>query len=260
MNIQLLRNATQILKINGKSILIDPMLGEKGSYDPIPNTGNTLRNPLVDLPITEPELKQLIDQTDAVLLTHLHRDHWDLTAQQLLPKDMMLFCQPADLETVRQTGFINAHPIADEFIWEDIRFNRTGGQHGTGLIGERMGMVSGYVIRHQGNVLYLAGDTIWCKEVCEALDKYKPTHIILNGGGARFQTGDPIVMNVPDVITVCNYAVQAQIIIVHLEAVNHSTESRIDIKAALKAHGFSGRCVVPENGESISLKENNKFA
>lgn len=255
INIQLLRNATQVLTVNNKSILIDPMLAKKASYDPIPNTSNTLRNPLVDLPVSESELGQLIERTDAVLLTHLHNDHWDFAAQQLLPKNITLFCQPSDVETIRKTGFTNVIPIENELTWENIRINRTGGQHGTGTIGKQMGNLSGYVITFEDNVVYLAGDTIWCSEVQEALEKYQPSFVILNGGGARFLTGDAIVMTIPDVIAVCKYAPKAKIMVVHHEAVNHSAESRKDIKEALQSNGLPGQYLVPENGEVVNISD-----
>ena len=127
MNIKFLRNATLVLTINGKNILVDPMLAGKGSYDPIPNTANTLRNPLVDLPLTPAELTRLILEIDAVLLTHIHNDHWDITARELLPKDIPVFCQPANVDVITGTGFTNVQPANDTITWNNIRFYRTGG-------------------------------------------------------------------------------------------------------------------------------------
>jgi L-ascorbate metabolism protein UlaG (beta-lactamase superfamily) len=250
MNLQLLRHATQILSANGKTILIDPILAPKDSYDPIPNTANTLRNPLVDLPIDENELKQLIDRVDAVLVTHAqHFDHWDATARELLPKNITLFCQPTDTRLIREAGFTNVTPVNDELVWEGISISRTGGHHGTGEIGERMGTVSGYVINYGGDSIYIAGDTVWCAEVQDALNKYQPANIVLNGGAGRFITGDPIVMDINDILTVCNYAPQANVYVVHLETANHCVERRADIKAALAAHNFTQRCHIPNDGE-----------
>lgn len=251
MKLQLLRNATQLLNINNKIILVDPMLAPKGSYDPIPNTDNTLRNPLVDLPLNDQELSLLIERTDAVLLTHVHNDHWDKTAQQLVPPDTTIFCQPEDVNVIRQAGFINVFPIGTELIWNDISFSRTRGRHGTGEIGERMGTVSGYFIQYQEESVYIAGDTIWCEEVKNAIDQYDPKRIVLNGGAARFITGDPIVMDINDMITVCNYAPEAKIYVVHLETVNHSSESREEIRLAIEHHRLSSGCMVPDDGDQL---------
>lgn len=251
MNLQLLRNATQILRVNGKTILIDPMLAPQHFYPPFERTGTEVRIPTVDLPIGTEELDLLISKTDAVLLTHLHLDHWDDLAKALLPKDMTLFCQPADIEAIRQAGFTNVQVIEEDLVWNEVRISRTGGQHGVGEIGKLMGIVSGYVIRHEQEVLYIAGDTIWCAEVKAALDQYQPDRIVLNGGAARFVAGEPIVMDTKDILKVAAYMPASKIYVVHLEAVSHASESRAFIKAALAEQGLSERCFVPEDGSFL---------
>lgn len=238
MKLQLLRNATQVLTVNDKRLLIDPMLGPKGAYDTIIMTDNGLRNPLVDLPVNP---QDIVRQIDAVLLTHLHNDHWDPVARELLPKDIPLFCQAGDKDKVREAGFTKVTPIDDSVTWQDLSIHRTSGRHGTGEIGTLMGRVSGYVL----NDLYLAGDTIWCQEVQSAIDTYHPKHIVLNGGAAQFIKGDPIVMSIADIKKVRAYAPDAQLIIVHLEAVNHSKQSRQQIKAAFPDQNV----LVPDDGE-----------
>jgi len=238
MKLQLLRNATQVLTVNDKQILIDPMLGPKDAYDTIIMTDNGLRNPLVDLPV---DPKELITKIDAVLLTHLHNDHWDPVARELLPKDIPLFCQAGDEDKIREAGFTHVTPIATAITWQNITISRTNGQHGTDEIGTLMGKVSGYVI----NDLYIAGDTIWCEDVKTAIDQYQPKHIVLNGGAAQFVKGDPIVMSIEDIRKVRAYAPGAQLIIVHLEAVNHSKQNRAQIKAAFPDQHVR----VPDDGE-----------
>jgi len=249
MKIQLIRNACLILSLNDKNILIDPMLAPKNSYPPIQNTSNTLLNPLVDLPLSSAELQIIISRTHAVLLTHLHNDHWDPAARALLAKDVLVYCQPADLKTICAQGFTNVFAIEKELIWEGIQIKRTGGQHGTAEIGKRLGPVSGYIICSGADDVYIAGDTIWCEEVKRSLDLFKPKHIILNGGGARFVTGDPIVMDTKDIITVCNYAPYSRKYVIHMEVVNHSAESRQLTKQVIAANNFDDQCFVPEDGE-----------
>lgn len=248
MKLQLLRNASLVLTVKGKRLLVDPFFADKGAYDPFNFTGNDRRNPLVDLPLTQQQLAALVAQTDAVLLTHIHSDHWDEKARELLPKDIPVFCQPDNIAAIRGQGFTNVTAVENDLTWEGIRISRTGGQHGTGEIGERMGIVSGYVINDGETILYIAGDTIWCDEVQQALDQYTPGKIVVNGGAARFLQGDPIVMNIPDVIQVCRYAPTADVYVVHLEAVNHGTESRSEIRQALQEQQLDNRCFVPEDG------------
>jgi L-ascorbate metabolism protein UlaG (beta-lactamase superfamily) len=79
MNITQIRNATLLVEYAGKTLLIDPLLAERGAYPGFAGTANShLANPLVDLPVP---LATLL-AADAVLVTHLHLDHWDETARR----------------------------------------------------------------------------------------------------------------------------------------------------------------------------------
>lgn len=248
MTVQLLRHATLWLTLNNKRILVDPMLAPKDTYPAIPGTGNEIRNPKVDLPVNTAELEKLLAQVDAVLLTHLHNDHWDSVAQNMFPRNVQILCQPADTDIIRQAGFSNIVVIDDRIDWNGITIHRTSGQHGTGEIGILMGTVSGYVLEHAGNSLYIAGDTIWCDDVKQAIDRYHPKYIVVNGGAARFETGDAIVMDVKDVITTARYVPDANIYVVHLETVNHSGENREANRAAIRSAGLEARIFVPADG------------
>ena len=91
MNIQQVRNATIIAEYGGKKILVDPMLGKKGSMPPFPFSRNQhLRNPLHELPFP---VEEMLKGVDAVLLTHLHDDHIDEAAYEIIPKDMRFLVQ-----------------------------------------------------------------------------------------------------------------------------------------------------------------------
>lgn len=55
----------------------------------IPMTDSELLNPLVDLPFNKEELNKKLRGVDAVAVTHLHSDHWDTIAIQLLDKNIV---------------------------------------------------------------------------------------------------------------------------------------------------------------------------
>ncbi len=253
LSYRLLRHATLLLQINGKKILVDPMLSDKDALDPIPNAANNIRIPMTDLPITDTELSNLLQEVDAVLVTHTHRDHWDIAAQQRIPKNKLRLCQPIDLQKFSDEGFTNVTAIDDHIDWNGITIHRTNGQHGTGEIGKRMGTVSGFVLVHHHHKLYIAGDTIWCNDVEQAIAQHLPTHIIVNGGGARFLQGDPITMTIDDVLTLAHYT-KAQVDVVHLETVNHCLQKRSDFKKAIQEQNLEGQVYVPGDGEWVSIK------
>lgn len=244
MHIHFLRHATVVIAWGTHKILVDPMLSHKDALDTVPNAANTRRNPLIDLPLSPTELAALLNSIDAVIVTHLHRDHWDVAAQQLVPKQLPLFCQPEDVEKLAAQGFHNLIPVDTSTIWEGIRISRTGGQHGTGEIGKMMAPVSGFVLEEGADRLYIAGDTIWCDEVKAALDKYQPTDTIVNAGAAQFLTGDPITMTAEDVLQVLQHPAHTRVTAVHMEAINHCYLTKEKLKATI-GNSFGDRFLVP---------------
>lgn len=247
-----MRHATFVLEAGDSRVLVDPMLGRAGTAPAVANTPNERPNPLVEPPLGDDALRGLVDEIDAVLVTHTHRDHWDERAQDLIPKYKPILCQPEDKDKISEAGFSNVLPVASELEWEGLRFSRTGGRHGTGEIGKKMAPVSGFVIRAEGEpVLYVAGDTIWCDEVAEALRTHRPDAVVVNAGAARFLEGDPITMTSGDVAEVCRTLPEARVIAVHMEAINHCLLTRAELAGELDEDGLAGRVEIPADGETI---------
>jgi L-ascorbate metabolism protein UlaG (beta-lactamase superfamily) len=251
MKIQLLRHATCLISLNGKKILLDPMLSSAGVLAAIPDVPNPAGNPLLNLPANL-NLNDLQNNLDAILVTHTHRDHFDNAAMELLPKDIPLFCQPQDTDKIKIAGFLKVIPISRSFIWDDISIYRTSGHHGTGEIGDKMGPVSGFVLKATTEpTLYITGDTIWCPEVEQALQEYQPQIIICFAGGAQFHEGDPITMTKSDILSLTRNAPQAKIVAVHMESWNHCRLTRKELNAFLKENSMAGQVVVPDNGNNL---------
>lgn len=256
MKITLLRHATLLLSYAGFELLVDPMLAAAGSMEPVANAADSRRIPLVELSISAEQLQALIQDLDALLLTHTHRDHWDAAAQELLPKGLPIFCQPPDADRLRAAGFLQIMPVEKSLDWMGLSMTRTAGEHGTGEIGKRMAPVSGFVLRASGEPgLYIAGDTIWCPAVAQALAEHMPEVVVVNAGEARFLQGDPITMSAADVLAVRRAVPQAQVVAVHLESVNHCWMTRPALRLALEAGGAGGQVWIPADGEAIEFNQ-----
>ena len=220
MKVRLVRHATLLLESSLGRILVDPMLRAAGTSPPIENTPNPKPNPLVELPIPAEEV---LEGVDLCIVTHLHRDHFD----DLVPLDLPILTQPESADELRSRGHTSVATHHREIPM-------TRGQHGTGEIGRALGPVSGWVV----DGVYIAGDTILCDEVHEARDRYRPRATIVNGGGARFLEGDPIVMTAAEVAQL-----DGTVVVVHLEAINHCLEPR---------SAYTG-AIVPSDGEVLEL-------
>jgi L-ascorbate metabolism protein UlaG (beta-lactamase superfamily) len=246
MRVRLIRHATLVIELAGLRLLLDPQLDPAGSRPPITDTPAPRSNPLVELP--EPAALT-VRGLAAVLVTHLHGDHLDQTAVELLPRHVPVICQPPDSSNLRLRGFADVRPVEEPVELDGIRITRTAGRHGTGEIGEAMAPVSGFVLAAPGEPsLYVAGDTIWCDEVAAALDEHHPDVVVVNAGGARFNHGDPITMTAEDVAAVAAHAPAARVVAVHMEAINHCLVTREDLRAVV-----GDGVAIPADGETLSF-------
>jgi L-ascorbate metabolism protein UlaG (beta-lactamase superfamily) len=246
MRLLLLRHATLLIEYNARKLIVDPMLDDAGAWPAVQNSPNPRKNPLVSLPMPAEEV---VEGVEAVLVTHTHSDHWDGTAARLLAKDLPLFGQAEDVVKFRAQGFSDVRVVRPSLQWDGIEIIRTGGQHGRGEIGRAMAPVSGFVLRAAGEpTIYIAGDTIWCDDLQQALRDHKPAIVVVNTGAAQFLEGGPITMSADDVIATCQALPSAQVVAVHMEAINHCLLTRADLAFQLEAARV-GRVAIPGDGE-----------
>jgi L-ascorbate metabolism protein UlaG (beta-lactamase superfamily) len=251
VRLTLVRNATQRLELAGRTLLLDPDLAPRGSR---PSFTGRAENPLVDLPSPA---EQVVAGAEAVVVSHLHGDHFDPVAQQLLPKDVPLFCQPGDAGHIRELGFAQVVPVRDRVEWEGIVLTRTDGRHALGPIEAQLGRVSGFVFEAAGEpVIYWAGDTVLCDEVREAIHRFEPAVIVTHSSGATWPDGEggraSILMDAEETLEVCLLAPRAVVLPVHLDSLDHGTVTRDDLRARARDAGIpERRLLVLEDGEAF---------
>ncbi len=244
MKVRLIRNATLTVDLAGTRLLVDPMFDDRAARPPVANTVPELPNPLVDLP--EPA-DALLAGVDAVLVTHLHADHFDTAAAAAIGDRLPVYCQPEDVETLHEMGVTRLTPIQESGAIGPLHVERVGAQHGFGDVAELLGPVSGYVITGGDETLYLAGDTVWFDGVEATLARSAPDVVVVNAGGASFVDTERIIMDLDDVRAVRACAPRSTCVAVHLEAINHCPLTRAQLR---EIDGV----VAPEDGEELSLR------
>jgi L-ascorbate metabolism protein UlaG (beta-lactamase superfamily) len=250
-SIRLIRNATLVVEYAGQKILVDPMFSTKGTLE---SWGGVERNPTVEL--TMP-VAEIIQNLDLVLVTHTHADHFDEAASQALDKAIALINQPADQEFFPKQGFTNAQTLADGREWHGIQLHRLEAEHGSGEVLKMMGNASGFVLQAKNQpTIYIVGDAIWTDEIKQNIARYKPDYIVVNSGGARVPgfENTPILMDEEQTMALLEASGKAQVIAVHMDALDHCRTSRASLRQkANDRHISAEKLLIPQDGETIAL-------
>ncbi len=253
MKLQLIRNATLRLGYAGQEILIDPYFAPQHSLSSY--TGKS-PNPMVELPLP---VDAILRGVTLLMISHLHSDHFDTVAQQSVPKNWPLFCQPGNEDIIRGKGFQQVMPITHKADWEGIHITRTDGHHGLRYVETQMGKVSGFVLQAANEpIVYWAGDTVVCSEVEKAIARFQPDVIVTHSCGARWPDDHGehqlIVMDAEQTIAICRSAPKSTVIATHMEALDHTTVSREALRAAAEKAGVSAtQFHIPADGEMIEI-------
>jgi L-ascorbate metabolism protein UlaG (beta-lactamase superfamily) len=250
MRIRLIRNAALVLDYGGTRFLIDPDLAPRHARESF--TGRS-RNPMVDLPIPAGDVGA---DVEVIVVSHLHDDHFDRT--EPLAHALPLLCQPGDEEEIRSQGFTAVEVVTEATAAGRVAIRRTGGRHGLGEVGGWMGEVSGFVFEAEGEPkLYWAGDTVLCDEVRDVLSRERPDVVVTHSCGASWpdSTGQPvlIVMDAAQTIECCGLATGV-VVATHMEALDHATVSRAELRQAAETAGVAGdRLQIPLDGETLEF-------
>lgn len=249
MKIQLVRSATLKMDYAGQRFLMDPYLAARHTR---PTYAGKSLNPLVELPCSPQEV---LAGVEWVLLSHLHSDHFDPAAEALLPRTWPILCQPADQAELTARGFQNITPVENVLDWRGIKIERTPCQHGSGAVLDEMGEAAGFIFSAEGEpTVYWAGDTIWNDTLADLVARRRPQIIITHSCGAVWGDQVLILMDAAQTAAVCQAAPSSTVIAVHMEAVDHATVTRRDLRQYATAAGIGeDRLFIPADGETLTF-------
>ena len=162
-----------LLEIDGKNVLLDPMLGEVPS--PHPWLGGKRFSD--ELPIAIAQLPAI----DAVLISHDHYDHLDYGSVQQLKEKVKDFYVPLGVG-----AHLRAWGVAEEAVhelnwWEEVRhdhlnfaFTPTRHFSGRGLTDRNTTLWGSWVIQGRDAKVYFSGDGGYGPHFAEIGERYGP--------------------------------------------------------------------------------------
>jgi len=184
--------ATTVLRLGPFTLLTDPNFLHRGQW-------SYLGQGLISRRRTNPalEIAELPD-LDAVVLSHLHGDHFDRIASRELDRDLPLLTTPHAARGLRRRGF--REPVALT-TWSNVSLTKDGaeltvtslpGRHGYGLVGRVLPPVMGTMLEYRpakdAAVLrvYLSGDTLVHDELREIRDRFPRIDVaVVHLGGTK---------------------------------------------------------------------------
>ena len=190
-SIEFVGTATTILRLGPFTLLTDPNFLHRGQRA-------YLGKGLFSKRLTEPTLRPAeLPPLDAVLLSHLHGDHFDRVARRELDRDLPILTTPAAARRLREWEFREAEGMQ---TWETtvlkhgewrLSISAMPGVHGPGPVKALMPPVMGSVLElargsEPPHRTYVSGDTLHRPWLRDVVDRTGPLDAaVLHLGGTR---------------------------------------------------------------------------
>ncbi|WP_432460292.1 MBL fold metallo-hydrolase [Agarivorans sp. QJM3NY_25] len=264
MKIHHLRSATFVIESGEYHILVDPMLGEKGSLPPFSLFRfKAQNNPTVDLPSNA---KIILKKVTHALITHSqtfgfkplqHVDHLDRKGEDfLIEKSVPVTTINKDKAYLEKYGMTVSNGLLP---WQPTAY--LGGeitaipaQHGHGWINKVMANGCGFFLALPNEPsIYISGDTVLTADVKKALRDLKPDITVVAAGQAQMDVGQPLLMSKDEVLEFIRLS-PSKVIANHMEALNHCPIDRNVLRHTLDFEGLADKVIIPEDGATLTVK------
>jgi L-ascorbate metabolism protein UlaG (beta-lactamase superfamily) len=255
-------NATVLIRCGGFALLTDPNFLHKGQRA---HLGYGLTSVRLKAPaITARDL--LHTDLDAVVLSHLHEDHWDLLAEQHLSRRLPVLTPPAAARALIRRGFPHAVGLR---TWESriltkgdrsVRFTAMPGRHGPGPLARLLPPVMGTLLEFcpsGGDTdlrMYISGDTLMYKGLAEIPARHPGIDVgIVHLGGTTLPFGLMVTMDGRQGADWLETIACSTAVPVHYDDYTVQKSPLSDFQREVERRGLADRVHVVVRGQTVSL-------
>ncbi|SPT52075.1 MBL fold metallo-hydrolase [Actinomadura madurae] len=258
LTMQFVGNATMLLRCGPFTLLTDPNFLHRGQRAYL-GFGLTTRR------LTEPAVRiGDLPQLDAVVLSHLHGDHWDRVARAKLDRGLPIVTTPHAAR--RLQGWHRFRHAVGLRTWEShtlvkdgalLRITSMPGRHAPGPVQYMLPPVMGSLLEFgpaTGDVqfrLYITGDTLMFDGIEQIARRHRDIHVaVLHLGGTRLPGGLLVTMDAVQGADLIETIRPATAVPIHYEDYTVMTSSLEDFRRELERRGLSDRAAYVAPGQT----------
>jgi L-ascorbate metabolism protein UlaG (beta-lactamase superfamily) len=252
-------NATMLLRLGPFTLLTDPNFLHRGQRAYLGYGLSTKR-------LTEPALQATqLPALDAILLSHLHGDHWDRIATRSLPRRTPVVTTPAAARELGRKGFAQTSDLTPWQTHEltsgttTLRITAVPGVHGPGLLGRLLPPVMGSVLElvRDGAVGwrgYVSGDTIYRRDIGQVLERCGPLDVAIPHLGGTKALGFTVTMDARQGADLVDLLRPPVVVPVHYDDYTRFSSGLGDFVAEVTRRRLPGELRPVGRGQTVSLR------
>ncbi|OMC31835.1 MBL fold metallo-hydrolase [Mycobacterium sp. GA-1841] len=255
-------NATTLIAVDGITLLTDPNFLHRGQHA-------YLGYGLLSKRLKEPALTiEELPPVDAVLLSHMHGDHWDRVTQRKLDHALPIVTTPHAAKRLTRRGFGAAVGLT---TWQSHRIVKgqttvtvtsLPGRHAPTPVDRLLPPVMGSMIEFTDGAatrrLYISGDTLFVDELREIPVRFSSIDLgVLHLGGTRLPAGPKlpgltVTMDARQGADLVELLDLPKMIPVHFDDYSVFASSLNDFRAEMARRGLGERVIELDRGASVA--------
>lgn len=258
LTMQFVGNATTLLRCGPFTLLTDPNFLRRGQRAYLGKGLFTKR-------LTEPALRiEELPLLDAVVLSHLHGDHWDRVARARLDRGLPVVTTPAAARRL-QGGQRFRHAVGLR-TWEShtlvkkgamLRVTALPGRHAPGPAKMILPPVMGSLLEFgpvTGEIqfrLYITGDTLMFDGIQQIARRYRDIDLaVLHLGGTKLPGGLVVTMDAAQGADLLETIRPGNAVPVHFDDYTVFSSSLDDFRRELERRGLAANVTYVDRGET----------
>ncbi len=266
ISITFIGNATTLISAGGLTLLTDPNFLHQGqhAYLGYGLVSKRRHNPALQI--------EQLPPLDAIVLSHMHGDHWDRVAQKGLDHGLPVITTPHAAKRLRHRGFVHARGLptwqTHAMTKDDVRLTVTAlpGRHAPVPVNRLLPPVMGTMLELETadstarRRLYISGDTLFVEELKEIPTRFAPIDagVVHLGGtrlpaGRRLPFGLTVTMDGRQGTDMVDTLKLPKVIPVHFDDYTVFASPLSDFTREMKQRGLADRIIEVSRGDSVTI-------